>query len=122
MSKNNLAIAEAYYTEVGKKNIGFVEQHLHPDAVLITPMATVHGKSAIVEATKNFTNMFKTLKIRSKFGGEDQAVIIYDLDSLVGHISSSSLMTFKDGLVTKIELFYDARPFVTKKEEIFGQK
>lgn len=33
----------------------------------------------------------------------------------------ASLMTFKDGLITKIELFYDARPFVMKKEEIFSK-
>jgi hypothetical protein len=40
-------------------------------------------------------------------------MVVYDLDcpEPVGPFSSSALMTFENGLITKIELFYDARPF-----------
>ncbi len=31
-------------------------------------------------------------------------------------------MEFKEQLISKIELFYDGRPFEEKKEEIFSQK
>ena len=32
----------------------------------------------------------------------------------IGMIQTAALMTFKDGLIARIELFYDARPFEKK--------
>lgn len=114
MSKNNLTIATVYYTAMSEKNIGALEKHLHPDVQFSAPLAKVKGKEAVLESTKGFANFFKSLKIRAKLGTGDQAMIVYDLEcpEPVGNVTSASLMTFQDGLITKIELFYDARPFV----------
>lgn len=117
MSQNHVSLAEAYYREVGKKNVAVLENYLHPDVQFIGPLAKMTGRENVLEATKNFVALFKTLKIRSKFGSEDQAIVVYDLEfpPPIGFISSVSLMTFKEELVAKIELFYDARPFEIKK-------
>lgn len=117
MAQNNLLIAEAYYTALGEKRIDALEKHLHPDVQFIGPLAKSTGKEALLEATKKFATFFKTLTIRSKLGSENQAVIVYDLEfpPPIGSLSSVALMTFKEGLITKIELFYDARPFESKK-------
>lgn len=116
MNKNAAALAEAYYTAVGKKNVVDIEKFLHPDVLFVGPLAKLKGKEAILEATKRFTTLFKTLKIRAKFGSGDQAMVVYDLDCPlpIGHFSTAVLMTFQEGLVAKIELFYDARPFDKK--------
>ena len=115
MKENNVLIAETYYKALGEKRLEILENYLHPDVQFIGPLAKTTGKDSVLEATKKFTSFFKTLKIRSKFGSEDQAVIIYDLEfpEPIGLISSTALMTFMGGLVTKIELFYDARPFIS---------
>lgn len=70
----------------------------------------------MLEATKNFMAFFKTLTLRAKFGFADQAMVVYDVDfpDPIGIIPTASLMTFQEELVTKIELFFDARPFDKK--------
>ena len=116
MTKNNAAIAEEYYTLMGKKDIESLEKHLHPKVQFTGPLAKMMGKEAVLEATKKFASFFKALTIRAKFGFGDQAMIVYDLDfpEPNGNLSSAALMTFHEGLITKIELFYDARPFEKK--------
>jgi hypothetical protein len=117
-----LSIGEAYYTAVGKKNVVEIEKYLHPDVNLIGPLASISGRPAILEATKHFTALFTALTIRAKFGSENQAMIVYDLDipGPIGKFPGASLMTFQDGKIIKIQLFYDGRPFERKKEEIFS--
>lgn len=117
-----MALAEAYYTAMSKKNVAELEQYLHPDVRFIGPLAELTGKDAVLEATRNFVNFFNTLTIRAKFGSDQQAVIVYDLDfpAPIGHLPATVLMSFQEGLVVKIELFYDARPFERKKSEIFS--
>lgn len=108
--------AEAYYKAISEKKMDVLEKYLHPEVEFIGPLAESKGKEAILEATKRFAAFFKTLTIRSKFGTEDQAMIIYEVafPEPIGNLRSASLMTFQKDLITKIELFYDARPFEKK--------
>jgi len=122
MSKNHLSIAEAYYTSVGKKNIADIEKYLHPEIHFISPLDEITGQKAVLEATKNFAAIIKSLKIRAKFSSEDQTMMVYDaaFPEPIGNLRGASLMTFKDGLIVKIELFYDSHPIVQMKEQIFS--
>jgi len=118
MTTNKLTIAQAYYTAMGEKNIASVEKYLHPNVQFSSPFyAMITGKEGVLEAIKGFTSAFKSLVIRAKFGSDDQAVIVYDIDCpmLNKTISSASLMTFQDDLIAKIELFFDPRPFLEQK-------
>ena len=114
MGKSCAAIGEAYYTAMGQKDIASMGKYLDPDVEFIGPLARLVGKEAVLEATRKFSEFFKSIAVRAKFGTEDQAMIVYALDfpPPIGLFSSSALMTFQDGLIKKIELFYDARPFV----------
>jgi hypothetical protein len=38
----------------------------------------------------------------------------------IGELRAAVLMSFTDHLISKIELFYDGRPFEEKKNEIFS--
>ena len=113
MNKNNVAIAEAYYTAMGEKNVVDMEQYLHPDVQFIGPLAEMRGKEAVLEAVKRLIAFFKILTIRATFGSGDQTMLAYDLDfsSPIGNCPAAALLTFQEGLILKIELFFDGRPF-----------
>lgn len=122
METNSAAKGEAYYKMVGDKNREGINNFLHPDVHFIGPMATLHGKEAVMQATGNFMQTFASLAIRAKFGSGDQAMIVYETDipGISTHFPGASLLTFRDGLIVKIELFYDSSRFLAKKEEIFN--
>ncbi len=109
----NVTIAEAYYQAMERKEISALEQYLHPDVEFIAPLAKTQGKEALIEGAKNFASFFNTLTIHAKFGDDDKAVIVYDLDCPmpVGSFRAVALMSFEDELISRVELFYDARPF-----------
>lgn len=113
MNKNNVAVAEAFYTAMGEKNIAALEQYLHPDIHFIGPIAELKGKGDYLEALQRFVTLFKTLTIRAKFGSGDQVMLAYDLDipPPIGKFPTAVLLTFQEGLIAKIELFCDGRPF-----------
>lgn len=105
------AIGEAYYTALGKKNIEAVKEYLHPNIQFTDPQETVKGREAVLQAAKGFMGIFKTLIIRAKFGSEDQAMIIYDVEipGFSKKLHAASLLSFEKGLISKIELFYDSK-------------
>jgi hypothetical protein len=110
----HLETAGAYYTEMGKKNVDGLAKYLHEEVQFKSPVAKAVGKAALLEATKNFTNFFQSLTIRSKFSLGDQAMVVYDVAFPFGSVPTAVLMTFKEDLIANIELFFDARPFEKK--------
>ncbi|MBS0271792.1 MAG: nuclear transport factor 2 family protein [Proteobacteria bacterium] len=117
MSQTRAAIAQAFYTAMSEKNVKAMEKYLHPDIQFIAPLAKVKGKENYFQALKNFTSFFETLTIRATFGEGDKAMVVYDVDcpAPVGKCPTAALMTFHNELITKIELFYDGRPFEKKE-------
>jgi len=122
MSANNVKLAEEYYTLIGEKNAAGIKKYFHPNVELYSPLATVKGKEDVFKSASNFIDAIKSLTIRAKFGAGDQALIISDSDipTVAGTFSTASLLTFRDGLIVKIELFYDSARLIQKKEEIFS--
>lgn len=113
MNQNNAAIAKTFYTAMSEKNIEALEKHVHPNIQFTAPLAKLKGKENYLEALESFTTFLTTLTIRAIFGEGDQAVVVYDVDfpAPIGKVASVALMTFQEGLISRIELFYDARPF-----------
>ncbi len=110
---SHAATIEAYYMAMAERNVSALEKYLHPDVQFIGPLAEMKGKEAVLQATTHFTNLFKSLKIRTKFGSADQAMIVYDVDfpEPIGMTRTAALMTFQGEMIVKIEVFFDARPF-----------
>lgn len=117
MSKNNMAVAEAYYTAMREKNVMDMKKYLHPHIHFIGIVAEIKGKEAFLEAAKGFTASFETLTMRAKFGSEGQVMFAYDLKfpAPIGTLPIAALLTFQGGLIAKIELFGDGRPFEREK-------
>jgi len=65
--------------------------------------------------------MIHSLTIRAKFSSDNQAMIVYNIDALgiAEQFPGASLVSIREGLIIKFELFYDSRPFTEKKDEIF---
>jgi ketosteroid isomerase-like protein len=116
MEKNNVAIAEAYYAAMAEKNLVSLGEHLHPEVQFKSPFKEIFGKEAFLEVVKEFTNLFETLTIRAKCGSGNQVMLAYDVDfsGPVGKLPTAALMTFREGLIAKIELFFDTRVFDKK--------
>lgn len=122
MHTSNVALAEEYYTLIGEKNAEGIKKYLHPDVELYGPLAVLKGKETVFKAASNFINMIKSLTIRAKFGAGDQAMIVCDsvIPGMAESFPSASLLSFRDELIVRIELFYDGGRLVEKKEEVFS--
>jgi len=112
-NKSNVALAENYYHHMLKKNFEAMEKCLHPDVDFISPLAKTSGKTAVVEAAKKLSSVLGDIEIRSKFSSGDQIMLAYDFifPDPIGKLRAAVLMDFKDQLISKIELFFDGRPF-----------
>ena len=115
-AERNVASAEAYYNAMDDKDAPGMAQYLHPDVQLVGPMDALTGKEAVLEAAKRLFNFIKSIKVHAKLGSGDQVMLTYDMSFAepVGICRTAVLMTFKDGLIARSELFFDARPFEKK--------
>jgi hypothetical protein len=106
--------ATAYYTALGDKNIEEVAKYLHPKIEFNDPQEKVVGKEAVLKAAQGFIRAFKCLTIHAKFGAGNQAIVVYDVEILgfIQNLRAASLLSFREGLISKIELIYDTRCFV----------
>lgn len=116
MNTKNREIAQAYYIAMGAKDVAGVGKYLHPDVQFASPLTALAGKEAVLEAITGFMAFFTTLTIRSVFGSDDQAMIAYDVEfpAPFGKVPTAALLKIQDGLITKVELIFDARPFDKK--------
>jgi ketosteroid isomerase-like protein len=112
-AEENVSSAEAYYRAINDKDAAGVAGHLHPDIQFIGPMATLAGKDAVLEAAKRFMSLIREIRIRARCGSEDEVMLTYDGDfgEPIGICRTAVWMTFKDDLIGRMELFFDARPF-----------
>ena len=118
--KANVAIA--YYEAMNNKNMAYMGKQVHSDVHFIGPLAEFTGKEAYLDSVSKFFNLFKSIEIREQFGSEDQAVIVCDVDcpEPIGILRAVALLNFKDNLISRIELFYDARSLEKKGKAIFS--
>jgi hypothetical protein len=113
MPDHNVAVAEGYYRAFNDKDLAGIARHLHADVQFVAPMGESSGKGAVLEAAKRLLGVMKRIEIRAKFGSGDQVMLAYDLTygEPVALCRAAALISFKDGLIARLELFYDARPF-----------
>ena len=113
MNDNNISIAEAYYKALAAKDLNTAGNYLHPDVKFIAPMGESNGRAAVIEAAKRLAPLLKGIDVRARFSSGDQVVLIYDmrLTAPVDVCPTAVLMTIRNGLISRTELFYDARPF-----------
>lgn len=116
MPEKNLITAKAYYLAVNEKNLPEVEKYLHPQIKFMSPYANIEGRENMLNAVKRFMTIVRKLTVRTGCGSGDQVMLVYDLESPepIGASKAAVLMNFEDGLISRLELFFDTRPFEKK--------
>jgi hypothetical protein len=113
-AESNVATAEAYYKAFfDDKDPDRLARYLDPEVRFIGPLAELSGRAAVVDGARRLMPQVQSHAIRARFGAGDQVMLAYDLQCVapVGLLRTAALMTFQQGLIARIELFFDARPF-----------
>jgi ketosteroid isomerase-like protein len=112
-AEQNVTTAEAYYKAWSEKDIARMRSYLHPEVQFLSPVAQLSGREAVLEAAARPLPILQGIDMRARFGAADQVMLAFDLRLAepIGVVRSAVLMTFKDGLIARNELFFDARPF-----------
>jgi len=106
-------IAEKYYAALVEKDIATAKQYIDDQIQFISPLATITGKETFLGAIQRFIDSFDTLVIRHSCAKDDKTMFAYNVHfkQPLTLLHAAGLVTEKDGLITKIELFYDTKPF-----------
>jgi len=122
MNTNNMQVAEKYYKKMLAHDFDAMADCLDENIHLISPLSEVHGRENVVNAARNLSGLLEDIVFNAKFSENDQVMFAYDFmfKGAIGKLRSAGLFEFKDGKITKINLFYDGRPFVQKRDEIFN--
>jgi len=109
----NRKLAEAYLASWQRKDWQGIGEHLHPNVHFKGPMSETTGKEAFLAAAQRIFPILQSLTVRFTFAAGDRAVAIYDFNcsAPIGVCRTAELITFQDGLISGVELFFDARPF-----------
>ncbi len=113
MSEENINIALNYYKAMHNKDAQELDKYLHPQVEFLGPIAKLAGKEAVLEAAKRFMSLLNNVTVRAKFASGNQVMLVYDtaFPDPIGNVSAACLMNFTEGLIARIELFFDTRPF-----------
>lgn len=122
MSENNLSIVLAYYDAINQKNPSLAAEKLADNVKIITPLATRAGKVNVVEALKGLCSTVERVTITAKFTSDNQVMLAIDMlfPKPIGNLRAAGLLNVDQGLITRIELFYDGQVIMSKKDQIFS--
>ena len=119
MDNGILDVGRAYLAAWDRRDASEISKYVHPDVHLIGPMNDITGKDAFLQSTKRVLPLLQGVNVRSQFAAGDQAIFTYDFVCAepLNTCRTAELMTFEDGLIRRIELFYDARPFEARAHQ-----
>jgi hypothetical protein len=111
--QRNLENAQLYYRAMGEKDLATLARLVDANVRLISPMSSLEGKEAFLQAANGYSGMVRSIHVRSSFATETEAMLAYDgdFDDPIGICRTAALLSFRDELISRIELFFDARPF-----------
>lgn len=119
-----LEIAQNYYNALILGDLEGMAQFCHPDIEFIGPLATMTGRHHVLNAAKNLSHSLEKIDIRAKFSSGQQVMMAYDFYFTHPKIRlrAAVLMMIDLNKITKIELFYDARPFEKMADKLVNLK
>jgi|SRR5947209_4599676 len=119
MSSNILNTAEEYLNAWSRKDVEAISKYVDPNIRFVGPMMQTTGKEAFLEGARRVLGLLKEIKLRAKFAAGEQALLTYDFICAepIGNCRTAELITFKNGLISGVELFFDARPFERMRQE-----
>ncbi|MEY8872644.1 nuclear transport factor 2 family protein [Francisella philomiragia] len=122
--RKNLETVINYYAAMLDNKFDTMSTYLDDNVTIISPLDELHGRDNVINAAKNFGAMLKEIDIKSKFSKDNQVMLAYTMvvSEPIGKFKAAVLFTLSNSKIKNIELFYDARPFEIKKDDIFGSR
>lgn len=113
MVSENISLVEAYYRAIAAKQIDEIEQYLHAEVRLTSPLVDITGKDGVLKAMAGFAALAQSLKIRTIAEVNGQVLYVYDVGFAppIGMVHAAGCINIQDRKIIRIELFFDARPF-----------
>ncbi len=113
MSNSVEKACKAYLYAWQNKDIDGVSACVHPDIQFKSPNAATTGRDAYLKAAARFFPLFDRIEIREEFYSGNGAMIALDFNCMqpIGLCPTAELIGFRDGLIFRDQLFFDARPF-----------
>lgn len=113
MITDTTSIGDEYLAAWKAKDIEGIARHIHPDIHFTSPMAETDGRETFLASSGRMFAILKDLVVRSRFASQEQAIYTYDFicSDPIGTCRTAELMTFQEGKIKSVELFFDARPF-----------
>ena len=113
-----VTIAEAYFEALKSKDLESMSQYLHDDVIFQGPMMQIDNKKDCLEGAKQWFEMVQNIVVQSQFSNENQVMFVYDVyyPEPIGVSPTADMVTVKNGLIVKVQLFYDASPMVAMQQ------
>ena len=111
---DNILAGEAYLKTWHDHDPEAMAKYLHPQVRFKGPIARMTSREQLLRAAAQMFGVLKALNVTARFSAGDQAIFVYDFVCAepIGACRTAELMTFENGVITEIELFFDPRPFV----------
>jgi hypothetical protein len=102
-----------YLSRWQAKDLSGIASWLHQDIHFIGAMTETKGKADFLKSVEMTLPLVQDIKIRHAFHNQTSALFIYDFNCVVplGRNRVAEMMTFANGKIIALELFFDARPF-----------
>ncbi|MAZ78280.1 MAG: hypothetical protein CMF39_06335 [Legionellaceae bacterium] len=122
MSEKNLSVVLEYYDAISKKQLERAAEKLADNVQIISPLATKNGKRDVLAALKGFSSVVENIKITDQFASGDKVMLAYEMlfPKPIGILRAAGLINLENGLIKRIELFYDGQVVMSKKDDIFS--
>lgn len=103
-------LARAFTEAWARHDMDTAAGYLADDVVFDGPIQHTSGKEAYVTALTTFLRVVTGVKILAAFGDDQQALIMYDLRTALGTLTSAELLTFRNGKIVADRLTFDTFP------------
>lgn len=119
MTTNNEALALAYLTAMGTKDLARVEALVHPDIRFVGPASTITGVRDLLAAFRRIGAVHVHNDIKRVFSDGNEVCVIYDfVTDTIGALPTIEWMRFDNGKIRSVNLYYDQVPWMTLREEL----
>jgi ketosteroid isomerase-like protein len=106
------AIARTYVEAIANKDIDTILEVSTEDVACASPIGKLTGAPAFRGFHEGFARMIKSVTVLAVYGGDDQAVVIYEADTHpVAHALTVELITISGGKIASTDVIYDSAPF-----------
>jgi hypothetical protein len=107
-----LEIARTYVQAIANKDVKTILSISTNDVVCTSPIGQTTGLERFRAFHDGFARMITNLAVLAVYGDDEQAVVIYDVETHpVAHAVTAELIKVRGGKLASTDVIYDSAPF-----------